>query len=222
MDNIAAMKQSRACTMRLDGNLITEFPGSTAEEVAETLINLDFVLPFTPLSAASFFLGTGSPIGNDPKKFGISGVVQHPKNRRLFPQEFLAKMDMLIMEQRGDRALQRRLWRPVTKKIALWQAFHTGRDIHGIPPLSYRDGGSFLIIRQEQSNGPCLQHRLRGTSRAIYLYCHKIRDRKDVARQFPAISPQAMHDFLADLTVKRLLFQEGDRVLALAIPASVP
>ncbi|MCX5869566.1 MAG: RiPP maturation radical SAM C-methyltransferase [Deltaproteobacteria bacterium] len=222
MDNIAAMKQSRACTMQLDGNLITEFPGSTAEEVAETLVNLDFVLPFTPLSAASFFLGNGSPICNNPKKFGISAVVQHPKNRRIFPREILAGMDMLIMEPRGNRALQRRLWRPVTLKIARWQAFHAGRDIHGIPPLSYRDGGSFLIIRQEQSDGPCLQHRLRGSSREIYLYCHKIRDRKDVARQFPAIHPQALHDFLANLTAKHILFQEGDRILALAIPASAP
>jgi hypothetical protein len=220
MDNIAAMKQSRACSMQLDGNLITEFPGSTEEEVAETLHNLDFVLPFTPLAAASFFLGEGSPIGNDPGKFGISAVLQHPKNRRLFPQEILAGMEMLIKEYRGDRALQRRLWRPVAKKFAQWQAFHTERDIHGIPPLSYRDGGSFLIIRQEQINGPCLHHRLRGASREIYLYCQKIRDKKDVVRKFPAIRPEALDNFLADLTSKHILFQEGTRILALAIPVS--
>jgi ribosomal peptide maturation radical SAM protein 1 len=222
MANIAAMKQSRACRMQLDGNLITEFPGSTEEEVTETLHNLDFVLPFTPLAAASFFLGEGSPIGNDPGKFGISAVLQHPKNRRLFPQGILAGMEMLIKEYRGDRSLQRRLWRPVTRKIAQWQAFHAGRDIHGIPPLSYRDGDSFLIIRQEQINGPCLHHRLRGTSRAIYLYCRKIRDINDVVRQFPTIQPKALYDFLADLTAKRILFQEGTQVLALAIPLSPP
>ncbi|MDD3816241.1 MAG: hypothetical protein PHZ02_16535, partial [Desulfocapsaceae bacterium] len=108
------------------------------------------------------------------------------------------------------------------KKIARWQAFHTHRDLHGIPPLSYRDGGSFLVIRQEQLNGPCLQHRLRGTSRAIYLYCQTIRDRNEVAGQFPTVPTKAMNDFLADLITKRLLFQEGERVLALAIPAFAP
>jgi ribosomal peptide maturation radical SAM protein 1 len=222
MDNIAAMKQSRACHMQLDGNLITEFPGSTEEEVAETLYNLDFVLPFTPLSSASFFLGEGSPICNDPHKFGISALLQHPKNRRLFPKEILVDMEMLIKDHRGDRTLQRRLWRPVTRKIARWQAFHSGRDIRGIPPLSYRDGGSFLVIRQEQISGPCLHHRLRGTSRAIYLFCQKIRNQKELARQFPKIQSKALKDFLADLTAKRILFQEGERILALAIPASVP
>ena len=215
MDNIAAMKQSRLCHMQLDGNLITEFPGSTEEEVAETLYNLDFVLPFTPLTAASFFLGHGSPVCNNPKEFGISAVIQHPKNRRLFPQELLAGMEMLIKGHRGDRTLQRRLWQPVSQKIAQWQAFHTHRDLHGIPALSYRDGGSFLIIRQEQINPPCLQHRLRGTSRIIYLYCQEIRDRKELVQQFPTIPPKAMNDFLADLITKRLLFQEEDRVLAL-------
>jgi hypothetical protein len=220
MDNIGAMKQSRGCHMRLDGNLITEFPGSSSEEVTETLQNLDFVLPFTPLTAASFFLGEGSPICNEPKKFGISALLQHPKNRRLFPREVLAGMNMLIKEYRGDRTLQRRLWEPVRRKISQWQTFHTGRDIHGIPPLSYRDGGSFLIIRQEQINGPCLHHRLRGTSRAIYLYCQTIREQKELAQQFPTIQPQALNDFLLELSAKRILFQEGSRFLALAIPAS--
>ncbi|MBW6520080.1 MAG: RiPP maturation radical SAM C-methyltransferase [Desulfoarculaceae bacterium] len=222
MDNIAAMKQSRGCHMRLDGNLITEFPGSTAEEVAETLQNLDFVLPFTPLAAASFFLGEGSPVCNEPKLFGISAILQHPKNRRLFPPEILARLVMLIKGHRGDRTLQQSLWRPVKRKIARWQAFHAGRDIHGIPPLSYRDGGSFLIIRQEQGNGPCLHHRLRGSSRAIYLSCQTIREQKELIQQFPTIQPQVLHDFLEELRTKRLLFREGERTLALALPAAAP
>lgn len=220
MDNIAAMKLSRQCQMRLDGNLIMEFPGSTAEEVAETLQNLDFVLPFTPLSAVSFFLGEGSPVCHDPQRFGITAVLQHPRNRRLLPPEVLARLVMLIKGYRGDRTRQRRLWQPVKQKIAQWQAFHAGRDIHGLPPLSYRDGGSFLIIRQEQSNGPCLHHRLRSSSRAIYLYCQTIRDQKELALQFPTIQPQALNDFLQELSGKRLLFREEERVLALAIPAA--
>jgi len=220
MDNIGAMKEALACGMRLDGNLITEFPGSTEEEVAETLRNLDFVLPFTPLSAAAFFLGTGSPVSSEPKEFGISGVLRHPKNSCLFPREILANLRMLINGYRGDRQFQRRLWRPVIRKIAQWQAFHVHRDIHGIPALSYRDGGDFLVIRQEQMHGPCLHHRLRGTSRAIYLFCGKIRAREEVARQFAAIPPKGLDAFLADMAAKRILFQEEDRVLALAIPAS--
>ncbi|MBU1233996.1 MAG: RiPP maturation radical SAM C-methyltransferase, partial [Proteobacteria bacterium] len=49
IENIAAMRQSAEAGIRLEGNLITEFPGSSVEEVEETLKNLDFVLPFSPL-----------------------------------------------------------------------------------------------------------------------------------------------------------------------------
>lgn len=220
MDNIGAMKEALACKMRLEGNLITEFPGSTEEEVAETLQNLDFVLPFTPLSSAAFFLGAGSPVSDEPGAFGVSAILPHPKNRCLFPREVLADLRMLINGYRGDRRLQRRLWQPVIGRIAQWQAFHAHRDIYGIPALSYRDGGSFLVIRQERLQGPCLHHRLRGTSREIYLFCQQIRSRADLTQQFPAVSPNNLDRFLTDLTAKRLLFQEKERVLALAIPAS--
>jgi ribosomal peptide maturation radical SAM protein 1 len=220
MENIAAMKAALACDMRLDGNLITEFPGSTAEEVAETLRNLDFVLPFTPLSPAAFFLGNGSPVCNNPKKFGISTITHHAKNRLLFPEEILAGITMLTRGYRGRKTLQHRLWQPVAKKIAQWQAFHAGCDRQDIPALSYRDGGSFLLIRQEQIHGPCLHHRLAGTSRKIYLFCQQIRDQNELTLQFPTIPPKALRDFLTDLLTKRLLFREGDQLLALAIAKS--
>jgi len=220
MENIGAMKAALACGMRLDGNLITEFPGSTEAEVSETLRNLDFVLPFTPLTGAAFFLGKGSPVSDDPQAFGISAVIMHPKNRSLFPEAILSKLDLLIQGYPGDKKGQRRSWQPVSRKIAQWQAFHAHRGSPAIPALSYRDGGIFLIIRQEQLHGPCLHHRLRGTSRQIYLFCQTIRTLDELACQFPTIPSRTMEEFLADLTQKRILFQEGDRLLALAIPAS--
>ena len=68
IDNIAMMKFSLACGIRLEGNLILEFPGSTLEEVGETLENLDFVLPYRPLATAVFFLGHGSPVHRESRR----------------------------------------------------------------------------------------------------------------------------------------------------------
>jgi len=58
LDNIAAMKFVTAAGIKLKGNLILEFPGSTQEQVNETMRVLDFVLPFQPLQAAGFFHGS--------------------------------------------------------------------------------------------------------------------------------------------------------------------
>jgi ribosomal peptide maturation radical SAM protein 1 len=219
MENLALMKESLALGIRLDGNLITGFPGSTEAEVEETLANLDCVLPFTPLTAAAFFLGHGSEIAENPQDYSIRAIVQHPFNRKLFPPRLLPGLTLLINDYRGDRAHQRRLWQPVVKKIRDWQRFHEARRFpaHLVPPLSYRDAGNLLIIRQELPGQATLHHRLRGTSRAIYLACDTVVEFAELARLFPKLGTVQLATFLEELTAKRLLFAQGTRYLALAV-----
>lgn len=217
IDNIAMMKLCSGVGIALEGNIITDFPGTTEEEIDETLENLDFVLPFLPLQTASFFLGYGSPIEKCPKNFSISQITAHPKNRQLFPLKYIQSMTMLINSYRGDKKQQQKLWGPVKKKIAQWHLFHKSRTTTLQSPLSYRDGGSFLIIRQERISGPPLLHRLQGSSRQIYLACEKVIEIDHLMDIFPKISRQAMDNFICDLCSKRLMFQEDRRVLALAI-----
>ncbi len=216
IENIAAMRQSAEAGITLDGNLICEFPGSTEEEVTETLHNLEFVLPFSPLSSASFFLGHGSPVAENPSDFGITALTGHQKNRQLFPPELLKKLTMLTKGYRGDRLQQKKLWKPVHRKIQQWRDFH---DKHPGKQalLSYRDGGSFLLIRQEQPDGAPLRHRLQGTSRKIYLFCRSIRSLDNLAEEFPKVMEAVLLTFLQDLTRKKLLFAEDNQFLALAI-----
>lgn len=217
IDNIAIMKNAQEEGIVLEGNLITEFPGSSAAEVAETLAALEFVLPFRPLTVAAFFLGHGSEVERTPRAFGIRAVVTHPHNRALFPKKVLDRLDLLIREYRGDRQLQRQQWRPVVAQVARWHRFHARRRGKTAPPLSFRDGGDFLIIRQELPGRATLHHRLQGVSRAIYLACDRPCSLKTLQERFPAISREQLTGFLNQLAGKRLLFREGDRCLALAV-----
>lgn len=218
MDNIAAMKMAGSCSIHLEGNLITEFPGTTALEIAETLTNLDYLLPFTPLQAATFFLGYGSPMHETPKAFAIQAILPHGKNQKLYPRKTLGGLAMLCNSYRGDRAQQQKLWKPVTEKLRAWQNFHQQRKNKATPPLHYRDGNTFLIISQEQMNGSTLLHRLRGLSREIYLFCRKPRRDAEVLAAFPTITAAILENFLCEMSGKRLMFREGNRVLSLAIP----
>jgi ribosomal peptide maturation radical SAM protein 1 len=218
LDNIAAMKNCLAAGIVLEGNLITEFPESTAEEAAETLHNLDFVLPFPPLAAAGFFLGHGSPVARDPASFGVKQILPHRQYARLIPPELLAGLTLLTNDYRGDRTAQRRQWAPVRRKIKEWRSFHAGRPQtrRHKPALSYREGGDFLIIRQELP-GRTLHHRLRGTSREIFLFCGEVREMRELCQRFPAVPEKKLRSFLEDLHCKRLVFAENDRYLSLAI-----
>jgi ribosomal peptide maturation radical SAM protein 1 len=218
MENVAAMKYCLAAGIQLDGNLILEFPSSTAEEVAETLHVLDFVLPFRPLAAATFFLGHGSPVWQRPEDYGITSRRPHPWNRRLYPREILAQLNMLIDAGKGGRKRQQALWRPVRAKMKEWAEFHRQRTDSG-PALSYRDGGEFLIIRQERPGQPVLHHRLHGLSRQLYLACAAPVSRKTLLKKSKSVTGQQLDAFLTDLERKRLLFRHGDDCLALAVRA---
>jgi ribosomal peptide maturation radical SAM protein 1 len=219
IDNIAAMRQSLENSITLEGNLIVQFPGSTPDEVNETLKNIRFVFPFTPLSIAAFFLGHDSPVARDPQKFGITAVTAHSHNAKLFPAAILKKLDLLIKGYRGDRTLQRKIWKPVVHQVTQWQNYHRSRKTEAIhkPLLSYRDGGSFLIIKQETENGTILHHRLKGLSRQIYLFCTATRTREEIVAQFHPMSADKIIAFLADLNRKLLLFIDKDKYLSLAV-----
>ena len=219
IENIATMRAAQEHALALEGNLIMHFPGSTQSEVDETLKNLDYVFSYSPLTTASFFLGHDSPIHIDPKKFGIRAIVNHVNNIKLFPGEILKKLNLIVRDYRGDRSSQRKIWQPVFSKIKKWQEYHKKRKISAEhkPLLSYRDGGDFLLIRQELINGKVLNHKLKGSSRKIYLYCTEIRTDTELSEKFPTISQQDIHIFLADLMAKSLIFSDEGRHLALAV-----
>lgn len=219
IENISMMKDAVSAGIELEGNLIIEFPGSSPEEVDETLKNLDFVFPFRPLSTASFFLGHGSPVDTDPAGFGIRAVVHHPRSAKLFPREILKDMVLLIKDYRGDRTVQRKLWEPVCRKVKQWSEFHgeRGKSIFLRPPLSYRDGGDFIIIRQELPGKPVLRHRLRGLSRKIYLFCEDICEIGVLEERFSGIGRDRILFFLNDLVEKRIMFSQDEKFLSLAI-----
>ena len=219
IDNLAAMKDALENDLRLAGNLILEFPGSTPAEVEETLTALAAALPFPPLEPATFFLGQGSPVHADPRAFGLTAVTRHANYRALYPGTLLDRVPMLIRAGRGDRVSQRRLWAPVRRAMRAWQDFHRERTSRQ-PALCYRDGGDFLIIRQERPGQPVLHHRLQGTSRAIYLHCRQPVEQKELLQTFKRVKEEHLIRFLADLTHKHLLFQDDGRCLALAVHAN--
>jgi ribosomal peptide maturation radical SAM protein 1 len=219
IENLAVMKHCAENGIILDGNLIVEYPGSTAEETLETFENIGYALPYHPLSAATFFLGTGSAIAKQPQRCGIRAITTHRNNSLLFPNDIAVNMDMLIQDYRGDKTAQKKRWQPVRRRIKQWQEFHEKRNGRLVPPLSYRDGVTFIVIRQERIDDAPLLHRLRGSSRLLYLYCQTIRSLEEIRTSFPKLLEKSILNFFADLSKKQLLYSENNKFLALAIRA---
>ena len=220
IQNLEIMKNCEALGIEHISNLILYFPGSDERDVALTLQNIEFALPYRPLKTAAFWLGRGSPVWRNPKAYGIRAVFNHPNWAVLFPRKICRDLGFMIQAYRGDLGYQRKIWQPVKQKVATWHKIYA--ELHQgssrSPILSLRDGGSFLIIRQRRINADPLHHRLTGTSRRIYLFCSQHRSLKKIRGHFPAFSEDKIVAFLKMMVDKKLIFEENDRYLSLAVP----
>jgi hypothetical protein len=126
----------------------------------------------------------------------------------------------MIQNYRGDRVRQKKLWQPVKQKVRDWAK--TYADLHktseSMPILSFRDGADFLIIKHNRLKTEPMTHRLVDTSRDIYLYCLQHRSFKRILYQFPQFAEDKVRPFLKMMVEKKLMFEENDRYLSLAVP----
>ncbi len=221
IQNLEIMKHCEALGIENRANLICGFPGSDDQDVAETLSTLAFALPFRPPKTVYFWLGTGSPVWQNPKEFGIRAVAKHPRFKALFPPEMARRITFIIQGYRGDQGCRRIRWRPVEKKVREWAAAYAGlhRAPASPPILGYRDGGDFLIIRQRRPKADTQTHRLEKTSRAIYLFCEQSRTLAAISQRFCTPGKYKIAAFLDMMVAKRLMFAEQDRYLSLAVPS---
>ena len=64
-----------------------------------------------------------------------------------------------------------------------------------------------------------MTHRLKDTSRKIYLFCEQNRSISRILARFPSFSEEKVRPFLNMMVDKRLMFREGERFLSLAVPS---
>ncbi|MGE5838285.1 MAG: RiPP maturation radical SAM C-methyltransferase [Deltaproteobacteria bacterium] len=219
--NMEIMKNCEARNVpNLISNLITQIPGSDENDVEETLNALQYAMPFRPLKAAPFWLGYGSPVWHHPGAFGIRKVHNHPFYRYLFPQEVLSRLCLLLQGYEGIMKKQQHLWSRVTQALRSWKTAYD--SLHNAsnpdPILFYQDGGTYLIIRERRLNGHDRTHRLRGSSRQIYLFCEANRSLSQIVVRFPSFGQDKILPFLNMMVDKKLMFREGERFLSLAVP----
>ena len=218
IQNLQIMKYCEELGINNVSNLILYFPGSDAEDVKETLRALEFVLPFRPLRAVSFWLGLGSPICLAPGSFGIASTANHPNYNSLLPSEMVNSVQFMIRDYQGDQLLQKSIWQPVKEQLQVWR--ETYNELHRQPfcgpALGFRNGPDFLIITQRQARSDALNHRLVGKSREIYLFCRKYRSIRRIRERFSQFSEDRLLSFLRMMVDKRLMFEESDKYLSLA------
>jgi hypothetical protein len=219
IQNIELMKWCEALGLVNLSNLIVYFPGSSQTDVGETLANIPFAHPFRPPKVVPFWLGLGSPVWRNPRAYGLKAVFNHPAYGRILPQEIYQNVPLMHQAYRGDLGLQKRLWRPVIEAVKTWQKNYDAARADPLegPILTYRDGGDFMIIRDNRSGIRAETHRLVSLSRSIYLFCARHRSLSQIREVFQGPSLDQIVEFLNLMVQKKLMFREKDQYLSLAV-----
>ncbi len=220
LDNIEAMRHCEALGMHHGGNLMLHFPGSTADNVEETLTNMSYADIYQPLRPVSFWLGLKSPVFCHPERFGIRLTGNDSRWSALMPSVVARQLGFTVQGYTGGKVAQERLWRPVKKQLGRWEKNYDllMRGPNSGPVLGYQDGRNFLIINRRRPDKTSDVHRLLRTSRKIYLFCRKSRSRERIQAQFPHMAADKLDVFLRMMVDRRLMFSESHRFLSLAVP----
>jgi ribosomal peptide maturation radical SAM protein 1 len=100
------------------------------------------------------------------------------------------------------------------------------RAVHRPGLLVYRRGANWLCItdvRRDHWHGEAVKARrvtLRGAQAKLYAFCDQARSHAQLAQAFPELSQQQIDGLLSQLVKERLLLDDGERVLALAVDAA--
>ena len=218
LDNLRVMRDCEALGIACRGNLILGFPGGTPQEVEETLEALAFAGWYRPLEPAWFWLGLASPVWRDPAGFGVRLLGNHQHYAALLPTEQLEGAPLMMQRYQGDLTRQKKLWRPVARALEQWARQYAAlRQAPASGPLlTLQEGGDFILLRERRAGGD-QTHRLTGASAAIYRHCAQPLGQDELARHFK-LAPHKLSAFLHDMRAKRLMFNQDDLWLSLAVP----
>lgn len=218
--NLQVMKICHELGIRNNANILTDYPGSTQEEVEETVQAITrHALAYEPLSANRFWLGRGATVEVLRESFPIARIRNADFYQVGLPAEVATRLELfdLSYDSVGDVAD----WSSVREACAGWvAAYEAARASEYRHLMTYFDGGSFVRIYDMRS-GELNAVVLRGLARDLYLFCSQIRTRAEVARAFAHAEREEIDALLDEWALRCLLVREGERLLALA-PAFSP
>ncbi|WP_266217462.1 RiPP maturation radical SAM C-methyltransferase [Paraliomyxa miuraensis] len=227
IQNLQAMRTCYELGISSASNLIVDFPGATAAEVAQTRETiLRHAIAYQPADLASFAVYPNSSVHRLPERFGVASMSNAEEFRHALPEPLWQALELFWKDVRyEDEAVD---WSPVQEACVRWRRLHRALGASSgvqwfsrLRTLSYRDGGAFLEIIDRRGQLERPGHELvtlQGAAREIFLECLEIQSRADVMRRFaPEHGEAKVMGILDELVAEDLLFHERGRLLSLAV-----
>ena len=222
LHNLQGIKNCIELGISVVGNIITNYPRSTKEEVAETLLNLEHVFAYPPtLSFSCFAMEVGSPdyeAVNEPSgSSDIELTGNYSLYERCFPKSVLSNIELPRKEFRTCCASVS--WDQVEERVRAWEKKYYGIvERYGVNtlPLSYKQGADFITVEDVRS-GFRKFRKIRGAEKVVAELTHQISSRSKIIKGAEELSENEIDRALANLTQSGYMASEGQKFLFLPV-----
>lgn len=211
--------------IRVNYNFVFGFPNDDPEDYEKMLSLIPHLYHLNPPSSrVEVAIARFAPLQTDPERFGIAPALKpNPGYNVIFSPEFLESHDLQMVNycyyfeptyEVSD--LLKNFYRLLAFQIDSWRHLHSNRKV----VLSFKLTDEEIIFTDsryhEEPNELCFERKYA----EVYLPCtEKIITIADLIETVAKTSPEIDTETILDhLTSERLIFREGNRLVALAVP----
>jgi ribosomal peptide maturation radical SAM protein 1 len=221
LQNVRLLKWCAEYGLRVFWNVIYGFPGEPPEEYARMAALVPALEHLAPPSLGPLVLDRFSPYHERARDFGLEIAGPLPYYEMLYPADAATLNDLAYSFQyaHADDRDPDGYVRPLRRAIDDWRS----TSGTGYRALRYRRAPGGLVVQDGRPHSDRANYTFGEQEAAIYLACadgatpdeahHALR-----AAGVGEVGAEDIREFLDELTRARLVFTEGGRYLALALP----
>lgn len=223
LQNVRLLKWCEEIGIKPSWNLLYGFPGEPPEEyermceLVPSLVHLE-APSFMPIELERF-----SPYFERPAEFGIEilGPRHHYKFLYSVAPEALSNLAYDFEFRYSDGRDPETYTKNLAEAVQRWRELKES----SIGSLSYRRGPGFLLVQDRRPGLDPADYRLDGIETKIYLACDAGATDAQIHKQFVAegddsVDAAEIEGYLRELVEAKLMYNEGDSFLSLAIAVS--
>jgi ribosomal peptide maturation radical SAM protein 1 len=221
-DNLQCLKWAREFGLNVSWNFLYGFPGEPPAAYARMaeLVPLLTHLP-PPTFMVAILVGRFSPLFNQAAKFGLKNLQPSPAYACIFPFEpdVLTNLATTFIYQLETPQLEENYTQGLRSAIDAWQ------QAYPLSTLQLVDEGGRLCVHDGRPVAVQETTIFTGLQRDLYLACDEAQSisqlqRRVTAQTGQAAAPDEIEQLLQTMLTNKLMLQEGQRFLSLAIPAA--